>query len=258
MEKVLLVELKFVFPALLFAMAMILLIAVWKFDWELLYGVFAGCLLGLSGVAMLVAINGTVHSRLHVRTHATLCLLLVIGAGITIGVLHLNLASSALPFILFAFLLGILGSTLGVYDRVNGRSALPGGANYEAELQHMTKTNVDCLHSQVVQQVYVSIFIGGLFGVIGLVVATIIPGVDMVPFSKQQGITLQDWLLMRPNNLQSYSLLVLLCLLFGYSERLVKSILSNLENVLESLIPAEIEKLRDSDSTGATGKKNSD
>lgn len=215
---------------------------------------------------------------LHPRTHATMCLLYltVIAIGLAIRTVSLETGAVSPPFVWMAFFIGTLGAALGALQRldvtdgnanmllenlgkVKNQNAdqfgeqnsefvtIPVNKNTDKNTTNSIILNRDLslkYHSRLVQQVYLSIAIGGILGVFGLIVITAFPDplTSILPaFSADSDSSnLTSWLMMRPQTDADYSKAVLICIVFGYSQRLSRSILNKLEQSSEQILGTRI------------------
>ena len=227
---------------------------------------------------------------LHPRTHAIMSLLYlsIISIGLAIHTVSVETDSPSPPFAWMAFFIGTLGAALGALQRLDvsdgnanmllenlgkvknqgsgqgdkDNDAKPGenefvtiAVNKNAQDNTTDKIilNRDLslkYHSRLVQQIYLSIAIGGILGVFGLIVITALPQSvsSLLPVfsSDSSASNLSNWLMMRPQTNSDYSKAVLICIVFGYSQRLSGSILNKLEQSAEQIIGDRITSVNQS------------
>ena len=175
---------------------------------------------------------------------------------------------SAPPFIWMAFFIGTLGAALGALQRLDVSDAEANlllenlGKIEQSEDKKVTilrtliadeseknQVIVDRdssmkFHDRLVQQIYISVAIGGILGVFGLIVITALPEItkSLLPefTDKNTATNLSKWLTLRPSDNVDYSLAVLFCIVFGYSQRLSKSVLNRLEHTAEELLGHDV------------------
>lgn len=233
----------------------------------------------------------------HPRTHATLALLIITIFAVPIILLTIEKDP---PFIFMAFFIGIMGAALGVLQRLDfqsieanllfqnlpkilenakGEDALVDITTTQkrvAIVDHTTKekrllsTQVQAdpeqsfkLHQSIVQQIYISISIGGILGVFGLIVMTAFNHLPLLPEFSIDSQTICDtikksdctavlsfdlWVQLKPIN---YGYALFVCILFGYAQRLSSSILNRAEDIagefISSFEPGAIEHNNGSD-----------
>ncbi len=97
-------------------------------------------------------------------------------------------------------------------------------------------------HSQLVQRIYISVGIGGFLGVMGLIFChgfvdffQLIKLKALLPSFTTGDGSLHAFLQIRPETSLDYSKAIFWCFLFGYSERLFRSILSRVEERAEDI-----------------------
>ena len=203
---------------------------------------------------------------LHPRTHATLILLYltVIAIGLAIQTVTAQTGTATPPFIWMAYFIGTLGAALGALQRLDvsdtdvnllleniGKlkkdkstyvTIVASKAKGQSESQDISINREQGLkfHARLVQQIYISVAIGGILGVFGLIVISSIPGLFKsiwpVLSSNADASNLSDWLKLRPQSTVDYGKAVLLCIVFGYSQRLSRSVLNRLEETADDLL----------------------
>ena len=149
------------------------------------------------------------------------------------------------PFLFVAFFAGTLGGCLGVFQRLSISDA-DQEAKLESLFSEQVKGKVMAFHQRLVSQVYLSIAVGGILGVVGIILCHALGEfasgggfldklLPTLSAPEQIGVRFIQWLELRPEDILDFSKALVVAFLSGYSERMIHSVLATLGDKVESL-----------------------